>query len=429
MRDVLGPGTSLGYCTNVHAGATIPRIAANLADVAARVRRIVCPAEPLGLGLWIPAGALDAPFSEFEELRRTMIEQELFAFTLNGFPYGNFHSDVVKHDVYRPDWAQRDRLEYTARLAVKIASLTAGAEASISTLPIGWKADFQKPARVEAAAHALRKLAVTLYDLEMRLGSFVHVDLEPEPGCYLETSEDVVSFFEKYLLHDKHAEHVRRYIRICHDVCHAAVMFEEQREVFARYEAAGIKVGKVQISSAVRIPFQSMDEPARRAAVEQLRRFDEPRYLHQTVVKKARRHAGTQARSGGDAEARRHAGTQARSGGDVEARSGVGTEGRTGFHVDLPEAMKTVSVDELPRDEWRVHFHVPVYLERFGALQTTSNEIDAAVQAALEQGVKHFEVETYAWGVLPDELKCGDLAAGIARELAWVRSRFGVGNG
>ncbi len=391
MRDILGRQSHLGYCTNVHAGHSLAEIRANLERHAAGVRRIASPDQSLGIGLWLPHGAIaDAPFAEFEKLRATLNEHGLYVFTMNGFPYGDFHAEVVKHAVYRPDWSQPERLEYTAELAVKLASLTAGAEGSISTLPIGWKAEFQDRSRLEAAAHALRKLAVTLHELHERLGHNLHVDLEPEPGCYLETSADVVAFFEKYLLHDRHGDLARRYIRVCHDVCHAAVMFESQREVFERYADAGIEVGKVQISSALCVPFDTMDEDAQREALAAYGQFVERRFLHQTVVQKARRHEGTEA--------------------------------RRAFYPDLPDALASITNGELPCGEWRTHFHVPVFLDRIGPLKTTRVEIAEALRAARElSNCRHFEVETYAWEVLPSELRVDILAEGIARELTWVR--------
>ena len=391
MRDILGRQSHLGYCTNVHAGHSLAEIRANLERHAAGVRRIASPDQSLGIGLWLPHGAIaDAPFAEFEKLRATLNEHGLYVFTMNGFPYGDFHAEVVKHAVYRPDWSQPERLEFTAELAVKLASLTAGAEGSISTLPIGWKAEFQDRSRLEAAAHALRKLAVTLHELHERLGHNLHVDLEPEPGCYLETSADVVAFFEKYLLHDRHGDLARRYIRVCHDVCHAAVMFESQREVFERYANAGIEVGKVQISSALCVPFDTMDEDAQREALAAYGQFVERRFLHQTVVQKARRHEGTEA--------------------------------RRAFYPDLPDALASITNGELPCGEWRTHFHVPVFLDRIGPLKTTRVEIAEALRAARElSNCRHFEVETYAWEVLPSELRVDILAEGIARELTWVR--------
>lgn len=400
MRDVLGKGTHLGYCTNVHAGVTLDEIAANLRRHAEPVRRAAAPNQPLGIGLWLPHEALaGASHAQFEALRATLHDCGLYVFTFNGFPYANFHAPVVKHAVYRPDWADPARLDYTAELAVKLASLTAGAGGGISTLPIGWRAHFSSPARVEAAAHALRKLAVTLHDLHERLGYFVHVDLEPEPGCFLQSSADVVAFFKKYLFDDPHAEQVRRYIRVCHDVCHSAVMFEPQAEAFRNYEAAGIEVGKVQISSALRVPFGAVLSPEQSVFMKAYRKFVEPRFLHQTVIRP---------RSDDIPET-------------IEAPSR--------FFEDLREALRVASADgSLFDGEWRTHFHVPIHLERIGPLYTTQSEITEAIHAARRYShCRDFEVETYAWDVLPEELRTESLSDGIARELKWVCEQFAAG--
>jgi hypothetical protein len=61
-----------------------------------------------------------------------------------------------------------------------------------------------------------------------------------------------------------------------------------------------------------------------------------------------------------------------------------------------------------------------------GVLGTTQEEIRPAIALALGAGVKHFEVETYAWTVLPEHLRPVELAAGIADELRWIR-RMGEG--
>ena len=93
------------------------------------------------------------------------------------------------------------------------------------------------------------------------------------------------------------------------------------------------------------------------------------------------------------------------------------------FYNDLPDAL---SANEIPQGQWRVHFHVPVYVEKFGLLETTQDDIKACLsnlQPAHE--CQHFEVETYAWNVLPEALQVEDLADGIADELKWVRKTFG----
>ena len=38
--------------------------------------------------------------------------------------------------------------------------------------------------------------------------------------------------------------------------------------------------------------------------------------------------------------------------------------------------------------------------------------------------LKHFEVETYAWNVLPEEHQVSNLADGIAKEMTWVKNQL-----
>lgn len=367
MREALGPGTRLGYCTNVHAGADLDATLANLERHAVRVRELL-GAKELGIGLWLSAEAVGPALARVEEVRERLDAMRLRVFTLNGFPYFDFHEPVVKHRVYEPSWSDPARLEYTLGLAeVLDGLLPEGEEGSISTLPIGWPGE---GVEMDAAVGALHAVAIALSARASATGRVIHVDLEPEPGCILQRAGDVVRLFEERLLKcdDVLARDVRRHIRVCHDVCHSAVMFEGQAEAFAAYERAGIMVGKVQVSSAL---------TARGAGAGELQRFVEPRYLHQTCV----RDAG----------------------------------GRVRQFEDLPAALASDTAGE-----WRVHFHVPVFMESIGGLGTTRDEIASAMALAERHGVRHFEVETYAWGVLPAELRPAELAAGIAEEIRWV---------
>jgi hypothetical protein len=103
-------------------------------------------------------------------------------------------------------------------------------------------------------------------------------------------------------------------------------------------------------------------------------------------------------------------------------RSGTG---ELAFFEDLPLALARRG--ELD-GEWRVHFHVPVYLESFGRLRTTQfaiRECLAAMRAMSD--CRHFEVETYAWDVLPAELRQPELAAGIAHEMRWLEAEMAEG--
>ena len=375
MLEALGPGTRLGYCTNVHAGHDLQSTLANLEQHAARVRERL-EADQLGVGLWLAADAAEQAAGCADELRARLDTLGLRVFTLNGFPYSNFHEPVVKHRVYEPNWGDPRRLEYTKRLALILHRLLPeGEEGSISTLPIGWPAPPCAPVDTQAAAAALRELALHLKRLEETTGRLIHVDLEPETGCILERSPDVVSFWRANLQGgpSSTSDAVNRYIRVCHDVCHAAVMFERQEEAFDAYRRAGVRVGKVQISSALRAGNNASDD---------LCAFVEPRYLHQTSIRDEK---------------------------------GVRT------FEDLPQALASTSRNE--NAEWRVHFHVPIFLESIGTLRTTSADIPMAVDLARRDSVRHFEVETYAWGVLPPAHRTSDLSEGIAAELRWAAAR------
>jgi len=381
----------IGYCTNVHAGPTLETMRANLETHALAVKRRVRPDRAMGVGLWLANGAA-AALTEGEEaarLRDWLAERGLVPFTINGFPYGDFHVPIVKHRVYKPTWFDQRRVAYTRNLInVLHEILPPGVAGSISTLPLSWGWPNLTEHQWEHAATHLRVLATQMARLEAETGRLIHVCIEPEPGCALQLSADIVGFFNEWLLRDGDEATIRRHIRVCHDVCHAGVMFEPQADVLKRYADAGIGVGKVQVSSAVTVDFQAMSVEDRPAAIEQLRGFAEDRYLHQTCVRDA-----------GDAS---------------EVR----------FVEDLPSLLN--EVDDAGgaaalEEQWRVHFHVPIYLDRFGHLCTSRHDIIECLDAIREYHPRcdHFEVETYAWGVLPDELKQPELAAGIADEIAW----------
>ncbi len=374
-----------GYCTNVHAGRTLAETRANLERHALAVKQRYSPDRPMGVGLWLSAQAAAELIAkrEVEPFRDWLAERGLVPYTLNGFPYGDFHQQVVKHRVYEPTWFAPERLHYTMQLVEILDTiLLRGLEGSISTLPIAWGTPCPDRGDLEQAAGQLRQAAEWLHRLEAEDGRLIYLCLEPEPGCVFSFADDAVHFFQWQLLHGDDADIIRRHIRICHDICHAAVMFEDQEEVLRKYAAAGIEVGKIQVSAALRMDLDLFEPPAaepRAAAIQQLSQFAEDRYLHQTVVR--------------------------RDGEDI-------------FYEDLSLALQAEAGE--PRGEWRVHFHVPIYLHEFGRLHSTQEQIAQCLAAARRHSAcRHFEVETYAWSVLPAELQQPELAAGIAEELRW----------
>jgi sugar phosphate isomerase/epimerase len=379
MRVATAAGPALlSYCANVHPGET-------LADVLTAVRRFAGPVRrelgltQMGLGLWLSRRALSAAQAEgVGALRDALAEEDLVVFTMNGFPYGNFQGEVVKRDVYRPDAATDERREYLYGLACVLAELVPAdaGEATISTLPLGHR-DEMVGERVLAAARQLGRLAADLARLRDRTGRAVRVCLEPEPGCVIETTDQVARFFTETLPRaGVSRELVDAHLGVSFDTCHQAVQFEDPRAALATLAAAGVRVGKVQLSSALVIPQPSL--PQARA---ELLRFDEPRFLHQVRCRI-----------------------------DDEV---------LGFD-ELGDA------EQLPVSRaWRVHFHVPIHRQLMGALSTTRSFIEETLRALVggPLPLPHLEVETYTWSVLPEGERPVDdagLIRGLAAEMRFV---------
>ncbi len=192
----------LSYCTNVHPAEDLDGVVEQLARYAGPVRE-AAGLDVLGVGLWLPASlahrlsASPRAADDMARLRAALDEHGLQVHTLNAFPYGGFHDDVVKLAVYSPTWADAERLAYTLECAEVLAALLPdGVDGSISTLPLAWRepgGEPWSPAQDAIATRAFEDLSDGLRDLAARTGKVVRVAVEPEPGCVLDTVEDVVT--------------------------------------------------------------------------------------------------------------------------------------------------------------------------------------------------------------------------------------------
>ncbi len=373
----------LTYCLNIHPGEIWPDNFAAIQGPALEVARAVAGAAPFGLGLRLGAVAVEElgrPFP-LAALKSFLAGENLYVFTINGFPYGRFHGAPVKDQVYEPDWSHPLRLQYTRRLADVLAGLLPeGLAGSISTVPVGFALRMAAPERRKAAQENLLDAVAYLARVERLTGREIHLGLEPEPACLLETSGECIRFFEELLALAGPAQEapVRRHLGVCFDTCHVALAFEDLGEAWDRYRAAGVRISKVQLSAALRAE-------ATPQARQALSAFVEPVYLHQ-----------------------------------VRARLG---DGSLRAWTDLPEALA-----EWPESmqEARIHFHVPLFWEADGPLRSTTATLTPAFWSRLQDGsCPQVEVETYTFDVLPPALRQRDVVASITEELKWVMGKMG----
>jgi sugar phosphate isomerase/epimerase len=365
----------LSYCTNVHPAEDLEGVIRQLRDYAGPIRRTAGLAV-LGVGLWLPAGLarqLVGSADDRAALRDVLDAEGLQLHTINAFPYGGFHNEVVKLDVYKPTWAERGRLEYTLDCAEVLAAFlpedTAG---SISTLPLAWREPWTQNDD-DAATSAFAELSSRLRELRGRTGKTVRIAVEPEPGCVLDTVTDVVGWLGARIERGIDPE----FVGLCVDTCHLAVSFADPAGAVNEIEAAGLRIVKVQASAALHVTDPA--DPAARAA---LAAFVEPRYLHQV--------------------------RESQPTGIVAAD-------------DLAEALT-----DLPGESpWRVHFHIPLHHVPSAPLETT---VDVLRRTVAEVGrlpyapEVHLDIETYTWSVLPGASV--GITEGIAAEIAWAQSNL-----
>ena len=389
----------LCYCTNIHPGEHWPEVWESLKSYTLPLKQKLSPEKPFGLGLRLSnIASLEILEGDQLALFKKWLEDEgLYVFTFNAFPYGGFHRTHVKDEVHQPDWTTQERLDYTCRIFDILSYLLPeGMEGGISTSPLSYRHWYKDdPEGLEEAWEKgilnLGEVVIHLHKIHEEKGQLMHLDIEPEPDGFLENSEEVVEFFKHRLLPiagkyiaeklnldiSKAEKLICQHIQICYDICHFAVVYEPPKYTFQRWQEEGIKIGKVQISAALKAEFPK-GKNERTAIIQSFESLNESTYLHQVVARNK--------------------------------------DGSFLHYNDLPEALPHVLNDET--EEWRTHFHVPIFIDRYDELQSTRSDIEEVLkyEAYVSQ---HWEVETYTWEVLPEEIRM-DLGASIERELKWV---------
>src|ERR1039457_2982083 len=316
----LNHALQLAYCTNIHRGESWTETFASLQNCALAVRDRVCPRQPFAIGLRLSERAAVelSDRGTLLEFHRWLGKNACYVFTMNGFPYGQFHGARVKEQVYRPDWTSPERVAYTDLLFNLLAELLpAGIAGSVSTLPGSFKEFYPSPEALKTIRQNIWKSVEHLARVSQKTGRELHLGLEPEPLCLLESSAETMHFFDHLRAEHPRDERLAEHLGVNYDTCHFAVEFEEPQNALACLVNYGIKISKIHLSSALKVS----PTPAAR---EELKKFSDDIYLHQVV---ARDEAGN----------------------------------RTIFR-DLPDALAHhASRITHQAEEWRIHFHVPLH--------------------------------------------------------------------
>jgi hypothetical protein len=376
----LNHGLHLAYCTNVHRGEDWAETFASLQQHALAVKRQVCPDQPFAIGLRLGDRASQelAEPARLQEFQLWLEKNGCYVFTINGFPFGQFHGARVKEQVYRPDWTSPERLAYTNRLFDLLAQLLPpGVPGSVSTLPGSFKEFVTKPEQEQLVRDNLWRCVEHVAALSQKSGRKLHLGVEPEPLGWFENSAETIRFFEQLRAEHPNDPRLNEHLGVNYDACHFAIEYEEPAQALGAFIERNIKLSKIHLSSALKV---RPTEATRR----KLSAFADDTYLHQVIARKA--------------------------------------DGRRSVFKDLPEALNSTIVGDPQTTEWRVHFHVPLHSPATDWYETTSDHVTGVLDVLKTKPslCSHLEMETYTWEVLPDALKQRGVVDQLVAEYGWT---------
>ena len=391
----------LTYCSNIHPGESWEEHFKQLQQHIPLIKKQVSPDRSFGIGLRL-SNTASIELQKQETLSsfiQWLKKNDCYVFTMNGFPYGSFHHTIVKDKVHAPDWTKQERVDYTIRLAEILSVLLPdGIEGGISTSPLTyrhWHSVEQLDNIFKTTTSHILEVVVHLVEIKTKTSKIIHIDIEPEPDGLLESGIEFLNWYDEYLLplgtpllnerfgwaNEKSIATLKEHVQLCYDICHFAVGYEDHKQVTALLQQKNIRIGKIQISAALKGNMSAIVEE-RKPVIDAFSQFNETTYLHQVIA--------------------------------------LQKNGLLKKYPDLPEALQEAS-DPLTI-EWRSHFHVPLFIQNYGVLQSTQQDIVTVLEWHRQQSLtQHLEIETYTWDVLPDDLKI-PITDSIIREMRWVIS-------
>jgi len=396
----LGNGLGqLTYSTLVHPADNWEQLYHSLVTYLPKVKARIAGNKSFGVCIRLSANSAETlakSATERDKLKKFLADNDMYIYTANAFVYGHFKGAAVKEQVYEPDWRSEERTQYTINVADVLADVCPpGSAPSIQTAPLGFKARVTGPDVVASYTENVLRVVAHLIALEAKTGRIVQLALEPEPFCFLETTDETIAYFKDHIFTGRAAERLatlahipvaeaigalRRHLGIVYDICHQAVEYEDITASLQKLVDAGVPIFKLQEAAALYVP------EVTQGAVDTLKRYAKTIYLTQTLEKR---------------------------------------NGRLNRYLNVDDAIAAFEKDPGGAREWRTHIHVPVFLDDLGQFRTTRFAIEDALRFHKKTPLsRHLEVETYTWDMLPDSLKTGDIVDYVCRELDWVRGQL-----
>lgn len=374
-------GIHLAYCTNIHRGEGWNETFHGLNEYTLKVKEKVSQSDPFAIGLRLGYKAAlelsETGSGNLDEFIKWLDHNNCYIFSINGFPYGQFHGSRVKEQVYSPDWTFDSRVEYTNLLFDILAEiLPSGMSGSVSTLPGSFKEFIQDDTQQgNVIIENLARCGKHINDLIEKTGKDLHLGLEPEPLGWFENTPETLSFFKRF--RNIHGDEFDNVIGVNYDTCHLAIEYENAKESLLLLKNNNIKISKIHLSSALKLkPNQQ--------TVDSLKEYQDDVYLHQVIAKLQN--------------------------GDLIR------------FKDLPDAIENFLKGNCNDDEWRVHFHIPLHASPDSLFDDTRDHIKdtLSVLSSDPEMCKHLEMETYTWEVLPNSMQSNSVVDQLSLEYDWT---------
>jgi sugar phosphate isomerase/epimerase len=349
---------TVGYALNVFPYRTLAELRACLAGDVLKVKADAFPGGTFPIELRLSENLLpelQADRDTLADVKRFLDANQLALVTINAFVMPAFHGEQVKERVYLPGWHESDaRVQFTNACLDVLAVLAPQDTALVSvSVPFG----ALKPVTMAAVAPNILRCA----EHAASLGRRCVVALEPEPGLCVETTDEVVEFFERFV-----PDKLRAHLGVNFDLSHQLVEFEDLAASVSSLQRHDVPIAKVHVSNAAEMtslqPF-----------------YDDSIYLHQVC--------------------------------------GVDDSGRRiYFSLDWPKTPPPAGIRR-----FRVHYHLPVFPS---SLSSTLPEVERFLTSILPtiHSSTPAVIETYTW---PEQNRnMAQLPGNIVRELNWVREKI-----